>query len=96
MTLDTTRVTKRQDAGEHLKSLIAALDEALMKSSHKRLADRPGQLGGFDVTVVMERVLGTTSVTIALDGAPGAELRMTPADIAAHDPASSSSGWKAA
>ena len=34
----------------------------------------------------MERVLGTTSVTIALDGAPGAELRMEPADIRAHDP----------
>ena len=86
MTLGTTRLTKRNDAGEQLKNLIAALHEALMKSSHRQLGERPGQLGGFDVTVVMERVLGTTSVTIALDGAPGAELRMEPADIRAHDP----------
>ena len=86
MTLGTTRLTKRNDAGEQLKNLIAALHEALMKSSHRQLGERPGQLGGFDVTVVMERVLGTTSVTIALDGAPGAELRLVPADIRAHDP----------
>ena len=86
MTLGTTRLTKRNDAGEQLKNLIAALHEALIKSSHKQLGERPGQLGGFDLTVVIERVLGTTSVTIALDGAPGAELRMEPADIQAHDP----------
>ena len=86
MTLGTTRFTKRNDAGEQLKNLIAALHEALMKSSHRQLGERPGQLGGFDVTVVVERVLGTTNVTIALDGAPGAELRMEPADIRAHDP----------
>jgi hypothetical protein len=86
MTLGTTRLTKRNDAGEQLKDLIAVLHEALMKSSHKRLGERLGQLGGFDLTVVMERALGTTSVTIALDGAPGAELRMEPADIRAHDP----------
>jgi hypothetical protein len=86
MTLGTTRLTKRHDAGEQLKKLLAGLDEALMKSSHKRLADRPGQLGGFDITAVIERILGTTSITIALDGAPGAELRMEPADIRAHDP----------
>jgi len=86
MTLGATRLSKRNDAGEQLKNLIAALHEALMKSSHRQLGERPGQLGGFDVTVVMERVLGTTNVTIALDGAPGAELRMEPADIRAHDP----------
>ena len=78
MTLGTTRLSRRNDAGEQLKNLIAALHEALTKSSHRRLGERPGQLGGFDVTVVAERVLGTTSVTIALDGAPGAELRMEP------------------
>jgi hypothetical protein len=86
MILGTIRFTRRNDAGEQLKNLIAALHEALVKSSHKRLGERPGQLGGFDLTVVTERVLGTTSVTIALDGAPGAELRMEPADIRAHDP----------
>jgi hypothetical protein len=74
------------EAGEQLKNHIAVLHDALIKSSHKQLGERPGQLGGFDLTVIMERVLGTTSVTIALDGAPGAELRMEPADIRAHDP----------
>ena len=85
MTVGTSRFTKRHDAGEQLKKLLAGLDESLTKSGHKRLADRLGQLGGFEVTAVIERVLGTTNVTIALDGAPGAELRMTPADIRAHD-----------
>ena len=96
MTIGTTRLTKRNDAGEQLQHLVAALHEALLKSSHRQLDERPGQLGGFDVTVVMERVLGTTNVTIALDGAPGAELRMAPAEIQAPTPASSSSAWKAA
>ena len=45
MTLGTTRLTKRNDAGEQLKNLIAALHEALMKSSHRQLGERPGQLG---------------------------------------------------
>jgi N12 class adenine-specific DNA methylase/SAM-dependent methyltransferase len=86
MTIGDRRYTKRQDAGEQLKNLIAGLDTAIMKSSHKRLTERPGQLGGFDLTAVIERVLGTVTVTIALDGAPGAELRMAPADIRTHDP----------
>jgi hypothetical protein len=56
-----------------------------MKSGHKRLTEQAGQLGGFDLTAVIERVLGSTNVIIALDGASGAELRMTPAEIRAHD-----------
>jgi N12 class adenine-specific DNA methylase len=86
MTLGTTRYTRRADAGEQLKTLIAGLEDALRKSSHKQVGERPGHLGGFDVTTTVGRVLGTTSVTIALDGAPGAELRMDPAEVRGHDP----------
>ncbi len=76
----------QHDAGEQLKAHIAALDDALSKSGHRRLAGRLGHLGGVEVTATIERVLATTTVTIALDGAPGAELRMTPAEIQAADP----------
>jgi hypothetical protein len=86
MTLGTSRITKRHDAGEQLKKLLAGLEETLMKSGHKRLTEQAGQLGGFDLTTIIERVLGSTNMIIALDGAPGAELRMTPAEIRDHDP----------
>ena len=34
----------------------------------------------------MERVLGSMNVTMALDGAAGTEVRMTPAEVKATDP----------
>jgi hypothetical protein len=86
MTLGTSRYTKRGDAGEQLKTIIDGLDQALMKSSHKQVGERPGQLGGFELAVTVERILGKVNVTIALDGAPGAELRLDPAEVRAHDP----------
>ncbi len=38
------------------------------------------------MTVTVERVLGSMNVIMALDGAPGTEIRMTPAEVKAADP----------
>ena len=58
-----------------------------MKSGHRRLLERPGELGGFPVTMTAERVLGSMNVILALDRAPGTEIRMSPAEIKTADPA---------
>ena len=86
MSVGPTRHTRRQDAGEHLRTLIAEQDQDLTGSGHRRLAQPLGELGGFPLTATTERILGSTIVILELDGAPGTELRMTPAEIKAADP----------
>ena len=86
MTIDGISYTKRTDAGRRLQQLTAQMEDALLKSSHRRLEERPGQLGGFPVTVTVERVLGSMNVIMALGGAPGTEVRMTPAEVKSADP----------
>jgi hypothetical protein len=86
MTMDGIRYTKRTDAGRHLQHLVAQQEQDLLKSSHRRLEERPGELGGFPVTVTVERVLGSMNVILVLDGAPGTEIRMNPAEVRSVDP----------
>src|SRR6185437_1799611 len=86
LTMDGFAYAKRTDAGRCLQQLVAQLEQDLLKSSHRRLEERPGQLGGFPVVVTVERVLGSMNVITALDGAPGTEIRMTPAEVKAADP----------
>jgi hypothetical protein len=86
MTIDGMACAKRTDAGRRLQQLVAQLEQDLLKSSHRRLEERPGQLGGFPVVVTVERVLGSMNVITALDSAPGTEIRMTPAEVKAADP----------
>jgi len=86
MTLDGVRYTKRTDAGWRLQQLTVQIEDALLKSSHRQLEERPGELGGFMVTITVERVLGSMNVTMALNGAPGTEVRMTPAEVKGADP----------
>ena len=86
MTIDGFAYAKRTDAGRCLQQLVAQLEQDLLKSSHRRLEERPGELGGFPVVVTVERVLGSMNVITALDGAPGTEIRMTPAEVKAADP----------
>jgi hypothetical protein len=86
MTIDSIRYTTRTDVGRRLQQLIAQMQEALLKSSHRRLEERPGELGGFTVSVTVERVLGSMNVIMAIDGAPGTEVRMTPAEVKGADP----------
>ena len=86
MTIGGIRYTKRTDAGRRLQQLTAQLEDALLKSSHQRLEEQSGELGGFTVTVTVERVLGSMNIIMALDGAPGTEVRMTPAEVKGADP----------
>ena len=85
MTAANTRYTRRTDAGEHLKAAITELDQALTRSGHKRLCEPVGELGGFPVLVTVERVLGTATIIIELQGAPGSEVRMSLNEVASHD-----------
>jgi hypothetical protein len=48
---------------------------------------RDGQLGGFDITSTARRFLATREVVIILDGAPEAEIRLSPDELADTDPA---------
>ena len=85
MTADGIAYTKRSDAGRYLQQLVAQLEQDLFKSSHRRLEERPGGLGGFPVTVTVERVLGSVNVILALDGGPGTDIRMSPAEVRSAD-----------
>jgi hypothetical protein len=86
MNVDGIIYTKRTDAGRRLQQLTAQMEDALLTSSHQRLEERPGELGGFAVTVTVERVLGSMNIIMALDRAPGTEVRMTPAEAKGADP----------
>jgi N12 class adenine-specific DNA methylase/SAM-dependent methyltransferase len=86
MTMNGIRYDKRTDAGRCLQQLIAQMGDTLLRTSHRRLEERPAELGGFAVTVTMERVLGSVNVVIALDTAPGTDVRMTPAEVKSADP----------
>jgi len=79
--------TKRANAGRHIQQITAQMEDTLLKSGQRRLIERPGELGGFPVTVTVERVLGSMNVILALDRVPGIEIRMSPAEIKAADPA---------
>jgi hypothetical protein len=59
----------------------------LTGSGHPRIEARLGHLGGFDVTTATCRILGTTQVTLTLDGIPESEIRLAAADLADTDPA---------
>jgi hypothetical protein len=86
MTAGNARYTRRADAGEQLKAAITELDQALGRSGHKRLCEPAGELGGFPVLVTLERVLGTATIIIELQGAPGSEIRMSLNEVASCDP----------
>jgi hypothetical protein len=86
MTIDGTGYTKRTDAGRRLQLLIAQMEDALLKASHRRLEERPGELGGFALIVTVERILGSINVIMTLDGAPGTEIRMNTAEVKDVDP----------
>jgi len=47
---------------------------------------RAGHLGGFPLTATTERALGRTTVALALDGAPGTDVRIPAAELRDADP----------
>jgi len=86
MTIDGTRYSKRHDAAQRLARHLTDQLAPLASSSHPSLASQPGHLGGFDLAVTVRRVLGTSEAVVAFDGAPGIDLRLSPADITSADP----------
>jgi len=87
MSLDGVLYGKRSHAGHRLMQFLDREITAAAGSSHRRIEARPGHLGGFDVTTVASRVLGTTQVVLALEGVPESEVRLTAKDLADADPA---------
>jgi hypothetical protein len=84
MTVGDRRHVKRAEAGQHLKELLAQDIANLDGLRHRTL--RPGHLGGFPLTAEIERALGTMSVTMALDRAPGTTTRLSAGELADADP----------
>jgi hypothetical protein len=87
MILDGVTYSKRSHAGVRLMQFLERETTALARSSHPRIEERPGHLGGFDVTTATSQRLGTTQVTIALDGVPESEIWLIAKDLADMDPA---------
>ena len=84
MTVGGRRHDKRADAGQHLKQLAERELAALTGSLERSVS--AGQLGGFPVTVALDRSLGRTHVTFSLEGAPGATIELAAHDIRGADP----------
>lgn len=87
MTLDGVAYTKRSHAGYRLMQFLDREITGLNRSAHPRADTRPGQLGGFAVTVSTQRILGTVQATLALGGVPESGIRLTAKDLAGTDPA---------
>jgi N12 class adenine-specific DNA methylase len=83
MMVDERRHIKRADAGHHLKELLgqeaAGLDGVRSRVLH------PGHLGGFPLVASIDRSLSKTTVTLILDGAPGATMQLSIQDLHAAD-----------
>ena len=84
MTVEGHAYRKRVDAGLHLLHLLR--QEAANQLGSRQRTLRAGELGGFPMTVTISRTLGQVGVTPALDGAPGAEMTLTPRELADADP----------
>jgi N12 class adenine-specific DNA methylase/predicted RNA methylase len=87
MDVDGSRYVKRTDAGHRLRDLLEREMTVLATSGQPRTETQAGQLGGFCLTATTRRALGSMESTVALDGAPQAEIRLTAGDLAEADPA---------
>jgi N12 class adenine-specific DNA methylase/SAM-dependent methyltransferase len=87
MDVDGSRYVKRTDAGHRLRDFLERGMTALAASGLSRTEIQAGQLGGFCLTITLRRALGSAESTVALDGAPQAEIRLTAGDLAEADPA---------
>ena len=85
MTVGGTQHTKRADAGQHAKDILARETAAL--TGQLRRAATIGRLAGFAVNAELSRTLGATNVTITLDGAPGTTIEIPASGLPDADPA---------
>jgi hypothetical protein len=84
MTVDQVRHEKRADAGQHVKDILER--EAAGLTGQLRRAVSLGQLGGFPVSADVHRSLGTTNITLSLEGAPGTTIDLSAAGLRGADP----------
>jgi N12 class adenine-specific DNA methylase len=84
MSVNGLRHTKRADAGNQLKALLS--DEVTALDGLRSRLIQPGNLGGFPLTADIERILGTTAVTLNLEGVPESAVRLDAPDLRAADP----------
>jgi len=87
MTVNGCRYDKRHDAGQRLRQLLERDMTALADSGQQRVENLAGHLGGFDLSTTARRVLGVMEITLTLDCAAEAEIRLSAAELAAADPA---------
>jgi hypothetical protein len=85
MTIQETRHTTRADAGQHVKHILER--EAAAIAGLVRRPVSIGHLGGFPVSAEVYQSLGSTHITITLDGAPGAAIELPASDLRSTDPA---------
>ena len=85
MTVGDFEHRKRAEAGQHLKELLAR--EVTELAGLRARVAHPGSLGGFGLMAMTEVSLGSTKVTISLDGVPGGTLQLSAADVRAADAA---------
>ena len=83
MTLDGQRHVKRAEAGQHLKDLL--LNEAAAAGAARHSVMQLGRLGGFSVTAEIAAPLGQPTATLALEGAPGTDVRIAVRDLPEAD-----------
>jgi N12 class adenine-specific DNA methylase len=84
MTVDGRAHGKRAVAGQHLKHLLQRQAAAL--DGRRASTATPGHLGGFPVTAAAGRVLGKTTITLGLDGAPGTSILLDEQELSQADP----------
>jgi hypothetical protein len=85
MTVHGQLHARRAEAGQRLKDLLQ--QEVAELDGLRQRPVRPGHLGGFPVTARVACSLGKTSVTLALDGAPGTSMQLSVRDLSEADPA---------
>jgi len=85
MTVDGRAHGKRATAGQHLKHLLQ--HQAAELDGPRTRTATPGHLGGFPVAAMAGRVLGKTTITLGLDGAPGTSIRLDEQELSQADPA---------
>jgi len=84
MTVDQVHHDKRADAGQHIKDILER-EAAGLAGQLQRIVSL-GTLGGFPVTADMHRTLGTTSITLSLEGAPGTTIDVPAVGLRGTDP----------
>ena len=85
MTIDGRRYRKRAEAGQHLLDRLRR--EAASQLGYRQRTLNAGELGGFPLTAAISRTTtDQVQVTLAFDGAPGAQATLTEADLSAADP----------